>query len=109
EGTDTTGETVPLAMALVCGGAYTEALGGSGDYWMYEFVVTESVRGEGIGRASAALVLDAHGGRWCLDVLPGNERAMGFWSAILHPHAPRTALRTDEEGIEFVRFEFVTG
>lgn len=106
EGTDGEHEKRPVAMALVCGRDYTEALGGSGDFWMYEFVVAEGVRREGIGRASAELVIESHGGRWCLDVLPGNERAMGFWTEVLARYEPRTARRTDDEDIEFVRFEF---
>ena len=108
ERVDDQGGAVPVGMALVCGKAYCEALGSSTDFWLYEFVITEAERRRGIGRASVALVLDAHDGEWCLDVLPGNAPAMGFWTASLAHLEPRTQRRTDDEGVEFERFVFHT-
>ncbi len=105
---DESGRFVPVGMALVCGRAYTEALGGKGDFWLYEFVISEKERRQGLGQAGLALVLDAHEGEWCLDVLPQNAPAMGFWTAALDHYEPRTFQRTDDEGVEFTRFEFHT-
>jgi predicted acetyltransferase len=108
ERVDHHGDAEIVGMALVCGKAYCEALGSSSDFWMYEFVVTLNARRSGVGRAGVALVLDAHEGEWCLDVLPGNLPAMEFWTSVLSHLEPKTRSRTDDEDVEFVRFEFQT-
>lgn len=108
ERVDHRGDAEIVGMALVCGKVYCEALGSSSDFWMYEFVVTLNARRNGVGRAGVALVLDAHEGEWCLDVLPGNLPAMEFWTSVLSHFEPEKRRRTDDEDVEFVRFEFQT-
>ena len=104
-----TGEMVTVGMALVCGKAYTEAIGETTDLWLYEYVITEKHRRTGLGKAALAQVLDAHEGEWCVYVLPDNRPAMGFWKGALAPFNPRTSMTKDDMDVEFKRFVFTTG
>ncbi len=97
-----------VGFALVCGKEYAHALGSKTDFLLYEYLITERVRRSGIGRAALAQIFDQHPGTWSLDVLPGNQPAMGFWSSVLTPYAATQVERVDDEGVTFIRFEFDT-
>lgn len=100
------GNSLPVGFALVCGERYAHALGSPTEYVLYEFLVTGRARRGGIGRSALGLLTDAYPGSWSLDVLPGNQAAMAFWSRVLAPHSPEAQERVDEDGVTFVRHAF---
>jgi predicted acetyltransferase len=107
EGGEKGGGEPPLAgFALVCGTAYAEALGSPTDYLLYEYFIESSERRSGLGRAALETLLRDRPGTWSLDVLPGNEPAMAFWTASLARYEPEVSVRVDDEGVTFVRHHF---
>ncbi len=52
------------------------------DFKVAEFCIVPEARGGGIGKALARAVFAAHPGRWELNVLEKNERALQFWRGL---------------------------
>ena len=97
-----------LGFALVCGQAYSKAMGSPAEFVLYEFLVTQSERRTGIGRTALDLLFAQHAGSWSLDVLPGNKAAMAFWTAVLARYAPECVDHVAENGVIFARHRFRT-
>ncbi len=56
------------------------------DFRLSEFFVAAPFRRAGVGCDAALAVLGAHRGSWQLEVVDGNEAALGFWRAVLPEH-----------------------
>jgi predicted acetyltransferase len=48
-----------------------------------EFYVTPAFRRRGLGKEAARVLLGRHPGAWEVAILPGNARALAFWTNVL--------------------------
>ncbi len=79
-------------------------------YEMAEFWVANQYRGQGLGDRLAKYVLLRFGGRWKLNQVKRNERAIAFWSRLLDEIVDfvETPLKRSDQ-IERVEQRFVIG
>jgi predicted acetyltransferase len=96
------------AMGFVCVGlAPFKYMPDDVDYELSELFLTHGHRGHGVSRRALELLLASYPpGRWSLRVLPGNARALRFWSKVL----PALGVRELERGLDRddVTWRFVT-
>lgn len=76
---------------FVMGPRYTEAIGESTDYHLYEAYVAPEARGTGIAEWAVQGAFQDRPGTWSLHASRGNERAVRFWRRVLKrlPHGVR--------------------
>ncbi len=98
-------EGIPVGFCLVMGARYAAAVGEEGDYVIWELFVDEPHRGSGVAEQALREILSRKPGRWSVNAMPKNERAMGFWRRVL--------LNPPYDGVEgrnaagFATFQFV--
>ena len=98
-------EGAPVGFCLVMGSRYVAAVGREGDYLIWEMFVDEPHRGSGIAEAGLRAILAARPGRWSVQAMPKNGRAMGFWRKITtRPPFEGTEVLQDDG---FASFDFV--
>jgi predicted acetyltransferase len=95
----------PVGFCLVIGARYVAAVGAEGDYSIWELFVDEPFRGSGVAETAVREVLSMMPGRWSVQAMVKNGRALGFWR--------RVTLKPPYDGVEersaegFVTFRFV--
>ncbi len=95
----------PVGFCLVMGPRYVAAVGEEGDYLIWEMFVDEPYRGCGVAGLAVREILSSKPGRWSVQAMPENGRAVGFWR--------RVVLKPPYEGVEgrnaegFATFQFV--
>lgn len=98
-------EGAPVGFCLVMGERYVAAVGEEGDYLIWEMFVDELYRGGGVAERALRVILSSNPGRWSVQAMPKNGRAVGFWR--------RVTLMPPYDGIEglndegFATFQFV--
>ena len=74
-----------------------------GRYEMAEFFVVDQYRGEGLGDMFAKDIILRFKGRWKLNQVKGNERAVAFWRRVLGDIVPyETVPLICDDGVERV-------
>lgn len=97
----------PVGFALMGNDRLSRAMGSDADFLVFEFHVVEGARRGGVGSGAVAALLKEHCGSWCVDVDPGNELAMGFWTRVLAAFEPDVRERIDkDDGARFLRHTF---
>jgi len=95
----------PVGFCLVMGRRYVAAVGEEGDYLIWEMFVDKPHRGSGVAELAVREILLSKPGRWSVQAMPKNGRAVGFWR--------RVTLKPPYDGIEgrnaagFATFQFV--
>lgn len=98
-------EDAPVGFCLVMGARYVAAVEEEGDFLIWEMFVDEPYRGSGVAEQAVREILLRNPGRWSVQAMPKNERAVGFWR--------RVTLRPPHNGTEslneagFAAFQFV--
>lgn len=78
---DAQGETA--GFALIMGREFSEAIGVQVDYFLHDFYVAPERRAQGVAESAALQVFDRLRGRWGLDAIIENRRAVAFWDRVL--------------------------
>lgn len=79
--------------ALVMGREYARAMGCDGEHYFHALLVREACRGTGVADGLVAWLFERYRGRWCLEALTENRRAVEFWRRVVAPYAPRVEVR----------------
>lgn len=103
---------VPAGFALVSTPPYIPG-GEEADYFLHEFFVMRSFRGQGIARQAAVHVFEQFAGRWALHTNPTgrNVHARHFWRCLLADYTNYKydeQLLTTKEDEQFLSFRFST-
>jgi len=89
-------EGIPAGFALVATPPYTPH---GSEFYLNEFFILRSFRGQGVAETAAVQVFDNHQGTWELQTNPEetNKRAQSFWRRTIHHY---TAQNYEEETID---------
>ncbi|WP_120465078.1 GNAT family N-acetyltransferase [Paenibacillus aceti] len=99
---------IPAGFALVATPPHTSP---GIEFYMNEFFILRSFRGQGIAEAAAIQVFNLHAGTWELQTNPGegNKRAQAFWRKTVGRYAPDTyreeLIETEDNG-KMMAFRF---
>lgn len=74
-----------VGFALVMAWRYSRAIGVDADFTLHEFYARPEERGTGLAEAVALNVFRRFQGRWGLEAMPENARALAFWDRVLVP------------------------
>ena len=94
----------PVGLALVMGPLHAAAIGEACDRLVHDLYVDRRWRGRGVARAAMHTILDADPGRWALSVLESNQRAVGFWRALLAERNITPEIGPGPDGLPTFRF-----
>lgn len=94
----------PAGMALVLGPRHAAAIGEDCDRVIYDYYVEDRWRGTGAARLAAHQLFERKAGRYAIAVIEANERAVGFWSAVLRERGIEAARTPGAEGLPTFRF-----
>ncbi|MCR8842058.1 GNAT family N-acetyltransferase [Paenibacillus sp. SC116] len=101
-------DDIPAGFALVATPPYTPA---GCEYYLNEFFILRSFRGNGVAEAAAVQVFNNHQGSWEVQTNPheGNSRAQSFWRKTLQKYTGGSCVEetanTQNDGIKII-FKF---
>ncbi|AZS16009.1 GNAT family N-acetyltransferase [Paenibacillus lutimineralis] len=89
-------EDIPAGFALVATPPYTPH---GTEFYLNEFFILRSFRGQGVAEAAAIQVFNLHSGTWELQTNPtdSNKRAQAFWRKTVRNYAPDSYLEEMKE------------
>jgi len=81
--------------ALVMAREYAQAMGCDGEHYFHALLVREECRGKRLADALVHWIFERYRGRWCLEALTENRRAVEFWRRVVKSHSPEIEVRDD--------------
>lgn len=97
-------EDEPVGILLLMGRAYAEASGAEVDYYINDLYLAPGVRGKGFADKAVAEVVQQFHGAWGLEVLDGNQVALGFWRRVLPKLATNLKIEGPRDRLWYFRF-----